>query len=308
MVSIIIPCYNVANFLPKTLESVLKQTDPDWEIIAVDDGSTDNTAEVLKKYTQSDNRIKLFSKSNGGVSSARNFGIEHAKGEWIYFLDGDDFIEKNLVEIINNQNKEIEVTVFEFVKESPHNKRYYQLRKKESLFKDFFTNKQTIHISSFCTKLDLIIKNRIRFDEQTYYGEDREFIANILVLKPKFIIINEVLFHYQVRLGSATLTHAYNEKRLTSIFSGERTFKRLKNTPLEKVAYTNFVFSIPRHIKMFYDYNTDAADIKKILFRYKDKYLKGFHFYGWSRLELYTTLAGILSYNKHIFRLFLKLV
>lgn len=308
MVSIIIPCYNIAHCLSKTFESVLKQTDPNWEIIAIDDGSTDNTIDIIKKFAKNDNRIKLFSKSNGGVSSARNLGLSFAKGDWIYFLDGDDLIDETLVENINLQKEDTDVFVFEFVKESNNNARYYHLYNHSSLFKDFFINKQTINISSLSTRRNLIEQNKLRFDEQTYYAEDREFIAKIFILRPRYKIFKKVLFHYQVREGSVTLVRAYTDKRLTSILSGERTWKSLRYAPEGKKAFTNFACTIARHLKMYYEFENVDNGIEDILLKYKDKYLKGFHFYGWGKMEIYTSIAGIFSYHMPLFKLFLKLI
>lgn len=98
--SIIIPCYNQAHFLPDCLESLLKQSFPNWEAIVVNDGSTDTTSEVAKSYQNKDARIKLVEKENGGLSSARNFGIQSAQGNRFIFLDADDYLYPNcLIEI-----------------------------------------------------------------------------------------------------------------------------------------------------------------------------------------------------------------
>lgn len=92
LISIIIPCYNQAIFLPDCLDSILKQSFSNWEAIIVNDGSTDETCNVANKYCTIDSRIKLFEKQNGGLSSARNFGIEKSIGEWLLFLDADDLL------------------------------------------------------------------------------------------------------------------------------------------------------------------------------------------------------------------------
>ena len=84
MTSIIIPCYNVERYVGRTIDSVIRQTNEDWEIIAVDDGSSDETLKVLRSYSERDDRISIFSKENGGVSSARNFGLSKSSGDWIY--------------------------------------------------------------------------------------------------------------------------------------------------------------------------------------------------------------------------------
>ena len=97
-VSIVIPAYNIASYVGKCLESVLAQTLKDIEVIVVDDGSTDETVEVIKLYKNKDKRIKLIQKENGGVTSARLAGIRVATGEYIGFVDGDDQIEADMYE------------------------------------------------------------------------------------------------------------------------------------------------------------------------------------------------------------------
>jgi glycosyltransferase involved in cell wall biosynthesis len=107
--SIIIPCYNQAHFLPDCLESLLQQSFDDWEAIVVNDGSTDVTSEVTKSYQNQDVRIKLVVKENGGLSSARNFGIVNAIGNRFIFLDADDFFYPNclekIAEVFQNSNE-----------------------------------------------------------------------------------------------------------------------------------------------------------------------------------------------------------
>lgn len=98
-ISIIVPCYNQAQYLDECLQSVLEQTYPHWECIIVDDGSPDDTAEVAKKWTQKDSRFKYLRKENGGLSSARNAGISMAQGEWILPLDADDKIGNQYLEL-----------------------------------------------------------------------------------------------------------------------------------------------------------------------------------------------------------------
>lgn len=308
MVSIIIPCYNVAPCIIKTITSILTQTDSDWEMIAVDDGSTDQTEEILKKYSEKDNRIKLIAKSNGGVSSARNTGLMHARGEWIYFLDGDDLIEETLVETINNQSSETEVVVFEFVIESKNKTRHCKIAKASRLFKNYLINKQTIHISSMAVQRNFIVRYNIYFDEDTYYGEDGEYIAKIFSLNPNYVCVNKFLFRYQIRDGSAMTSRVYNERRFSSVLASERTYKNLIGTPEESKALAVLGFTIARHLKMYYEFLDKDENLEYELIKYCHRYLKGWHYYGVGHIEIYTSIAGILSYNQSILRLFLKIL
>ena len=98
LVSFIIPIYNVAPYLEKCIMSVLNQSFENYEIIAVNDGSTDNSGEILEKFGKEDVRVHVITKKNGGVSSARNAGIAAAKGTWLYFVDGDDFLLPDILQ------------------------------------------------------------------------------------------------------------------------------------------------------------------------------------------------------------------
>ena len=101
-VSVIIPVYNVEKYLCKCLDSVVNQTLRDIEIICVDDGSTDSSWEILKEYAQRDDRIKLIHKENGGLSSARNVAMQVAKGDYIGFIDSDDWIDLDFTKIVRS--------------------------------------------------------------------------------------------------------------------------------------------------------------------------------------------------------------
>ena len=107
LVSIIVPVYNAERYLHRCIDSVLAQTYTNFELLLINDGSKDNSGEICDKYAVKDSRIRVFHKENGGVSSARNMGIDEAKGEWLSFIDSDDWIEptmyeKMLQELIGN--------------------------------------------------------------------------------------------------------------------------------------------------------------------------------------------------------------
>ena len=111
LVSVIIPAYNIEDYIGRCLDSIISQTYKNLEIIVVDDGSRDHTGEILDNYAKKDRRIKVIHKENGGVSSARNKGIEAAEGDYIGFIDGDDLIEsemyKTLVDLLEEENADI---------------------------------------------------------------------------------------------------------------------------------------------------------------------------------------------------------
>ena len=102
-VSIIIPVFNTGNFLNNCLNSILKQSFEDFEVICVDDGSTDNSLNILKSYENKDYRIKIFTQNNKGAGAARNLGLKHVNGEYILFADSDDWFEDNAFQFLYNQ-------------------------------------------------------------------------------------------------------------------------------------------------------------------------------------------------------------
>ena len=105
LISIIVPVYNVEKYLEQCLESLLNQTYKNIEIIVVNDGSTDQSLDILKKYSFKDNRIKLYSQKNQGISAARNTALEHINGKYVMFVDSDDWIEINTCEIALHEMK-----------------------------------------------------------------------------------------------------------------------------------------------------------------------------------------------------------
>lgn len=119
-ISIILPCYNVEKYLAKSIESVLDQTYSDFELLVVIDGSPDNSKQIAEKYAIADKRIKVFEKENGGLSDARNYGLERAEGEFIYFMDSDDWIEPDLLEdnlkILESEN--LDFVVFGYIQDN----------------------------------------------------------------------------------------------------------------------------------------------------------------------------------------------
>lgn len=107
-VSIIIPVYNVEKYIRQCLESVINQTYKNIEIIVINDGTKDGSMKIVEEYLE-DKRIKIINKNNGGLSSARNKGIEEATGEYIYFLDSDDWIEKDTIEVLVKNSKDVDI-------------------------------------------------------------------------------------------------------------------------------------------------------------------------------------------------------
>ena len=187
IVSIIIPVYNAQKYLANTLDSVLKQTYKNLEIILVDDGSTDNTEEICESYAKIDSRIKVINKENGGVSSARNYGLALAKGEYISFVDSDDFLVADMIETlvddIQTTNAEVAVCGYWHVTEEEYkniinNSKSRALTKLELLSNpiNYFYSK-TLMPFMWNKIFERRLIEKIKFDETINYGEDYLFCA-----------------------------------------------------------------------------------------------------------------------------------
>jgi glycosyltransferase involved in cell wall biosynthesis len=118
-ISIILPVFNVEKYIARSIQSVLDQTYPDFELLIVIDGSPDDSKQIAEKYASQDTRIKVFEKENGGLSDARNYGLERALGEFIYFMDSDDWIEPNLIEdnLKIVQEEKLNVVIFGYIQD-----------------------------------------------------------------------------------------------------------------------------------------------------------------------------------------------
>ena len=209
LISIIVPCYNQAQFLPEALQSVLEQTYDNWECIVVNDGSPDSTHEVAQKWLAKDNRFKYIQKENGGLSTARNAGIKSASGEFILPLDADDKISTQYCELAIqqfNENNKLKVV-------------YCQAEKFGSEFgllelKDFSISglaiRNLIFCSAFYRKKDWELVGG--YDEKMIYGlEDWEFWICVLKTGGDVYKIKTVCFFYRIKQVSMA-TELTNEK------------------------------------------------------------------------------------------------
>lgn len=216
-VSVIIPVYNVEKYLPKCLESVLGQTFGDIEVICVNDGSTDNSLQILTEYANNDERIKIITKPNGGLFSARHVGMVSAVGEYILFVDSDDWIETTLIEKTVDKIRETNVDVVIFgaysVKEDKIIKGMYSVNKIPEKFKERVLELKDYENALFrfpptawCKlyRKKFIDDNNIKFQE-IKDGEDQLFYLHTILCAKNLYILNENLYYYiKNRTGAIT--------------------------------------------------------------------------------------------------------
>ena len=216
LVSIIIPMYNAEKYIERCLESILKQTYTNIEIVIIDDGSSDNSLERVRSF--SDKRIRLFNKINGGVSSARNFGIDKSLGDYLLFIDADDFINKEMVEKLLNEVEEENTLVFCSNDEIWNNRidtrilfdKFKGEINKYDVLREIASGKAGLVCSKLVSK-KVIKENNIKFDEKLVIGEDQIFFLKVAEQTEKFKYVNESLYYYdRTNEESATLRYQYN--------------------------------------------------------------------------------------------------
>lgn len=212
LVSIIVPVYNVESYLERCIESVIGQTYKNIEILIIDDGSSDRSGAIADKYAKKDKRITVIHKKNGGLSSARNKGIAESSGEYLLFVDSDDYIKSNycekLLSLAIDNNAEMATCNFQpFSLDGSHLKTVRQwpegVLSGESAVLDMYIKKSPAYIVLNIFKKSLFIKNGLLFPEGHEY-EDISTKIKALYLTDKVAFTNERLYYYLIRNDSIT--------------------------------------------------------------------------------------------------------
>lgn len=232
-ISIIVPVYNVENYLEDCIESVISQKNfSDIELILIDDGSTDQSSEIIEKYTEAYENILGYYQENSGQSKARNRGIKYAKGEYIYFLDSDDLIPDLAMEYLYELaiKEDLELVLFEgksFFDQSIDSKKIEDMNYERSKNYDKILNGQDLFIemgknkdfyASPCLQFinkKMLLENNIFFLEGIIH-EDELFSYQLLMKSKKVKCIKDKLFYRRIRLNS-TITSLNYEKRIKSL-------------------------------------------------------------------------------------------
>ena len=248
--SIIIPVYNIEKYIHKCVNSILEQNYSNYEIIVVNDGSTDASDKVIQEFT--DSNIKIINKSNGGLSSARNEGLKYISGEYIWFVDGDDYIEKNALAILNNYLQEDKYDIISF--------RYYkEYENKKILQVDKINNKDRLQYplvnTSACTKIfraSFWAENNFLFDEGKIY-EDLSLIPFILSKGKKVKFIEEALYSYSYRDNSImNLSNDFNFNRDDKFFAINMLYKRFKKEKMNITYKNELEYLTIKHLLIVY--------------------------------------------------------
>lgn len=239
LISIIVPVYNVEIYLTECVRSILNQTYKNIEILLIDDGSSDNSGVLCENLAKQDDRIKVFHKENGGLSDARNYGIEKAVGEFIMFVDSDDLVSESIVDNLYNMivsDKELKLAVCGLTHFTDGENVQYDLGKEITVFSreaalvDFLC--QNNIPTSSCAKLyNKELLNGIRFVKGQRF-EDNEFVFKVISHCDYIGYCNTKLYAYRHRINSIT-TSKFDEKDFDIIEIGKKIIDYSKNFSID---------------------------------------------------------------------------
>mgnify|MGYP004528562507 CR=1 FL=1 len=293
LVSVIIPAWNVEKYIFRALDSCIAQSYKNLEIILVDDGSDDGTIEIVKKYQEKDKRIRLIQRNHEGVSAARNAGIENAQGQKIVFLDSDDWMTVETVQLLMEYSIRYPQYLIGgsplFIDEGyeekngiDHADKNFEavvLNKNESLMNTDTQKYRNASVQYKLFDLETILKYNIYFDKEILYGEDGLFVFEYLYHVNGMVYLDTNIWNYLVRKKSSTRGW-YNEKFMTSIYAVEKMMDYSENSS-DEIRNMLESFVVVKALNMFRRYLNSGEKrtetpllYKAYIKKYKKAYLK----------------------------------
>ena len=270
-VSIIVPVFNVENYIDKCLSSLVNQTLKNIEIIVVNDGSLDNSQNIIDEYVKKYENVKSYIKKNGGLSDARNYGLKYASGEYISFIDSDDYVDVHMMEKMYNKAKSnnLDIVVCDSVEVYGDKK---VLKHSNLHYSDENVKNYIISPPMACSRLyKKYLFDNNKFTKGIYY-EDLDFTPSLVALTDKIDFVEEGLYYYVQREGSIMKQKQYN-KRLLDIFKVlEKNKMLLYNDYSEEVEYLYITHLLRTATLRFLDYDECDELIDKVIYIMRNKF------------------------------------
>lgn len=217
LLTVIVPVYNVEKYITKCINSILIQTYSEFELLLIDDGSPDNSGYICDQYAISDKRVKVFHQKNSGVSSARNKGLENAKGRYIQFIDSDDYIENNMFELMLNKalQDDDDIVICDFYNQWKFVKKATNelLDINSSFTSDLIISNITPSFWNKLIKRKLFVENKINFHEGLTLGEDYLLMIKLSLFSNRVSKLDIPLYHY-VKTNSSSSTNSFSMKHV----------------------------------------------------------------------------------------------
>lgn len=230
-VSIIVPVYKAEKYLNRCIDSIIAQTFTDWELLLIDDGSPDRSGDICDEYAKKDIRIRVFHKKNGGVSSARNLGLYNVQGEYVTFVDSDDWIDVNTLNVCFSQIEiyDLDILQFSYTRNERKLGNVLDFESHVCTLKDYINEKKLLLcVGGTIFSVDVIKQNHIRFNEKMKLAEDQLFVLSCMELSKRIMRIPNILYYYYDNPCSAT----NNERSEDLIYSSFQCIEFKKQHPL----------------------------------------------------------------------------
>ena len=276
-ISIIIPVYNVAPYLAQCIDSILAQSFSDFEIILVDDGSKDSSGQICDNYAAKDSRIRVIHKENAGVSAARNTGIEAANGEWISFIDSDDWVDTDYLEKFELDKDDADLIIQGLEYYDNRNRQYFKQIKVADCILSGTDSKKLVADNNVLGSgypvakayRKFIIDKGVRFDTSISYHEDHIFVLNTLAVVSKIRLSDSVAYKYRYFHTNSSLSskrHPWQNLNIASegmIDAISRIHDKFVDTgsSYERKIY-NFAYA-PKIAAVFEVFKTECNDVVK---------------------------------------------
>ena len=228
-ISVIVPVYNVEQYLSRCIDSILAQTFTDFEVLLIDDGSTDNSGKICDEYAERDSRIRVFHKENGGVSSARNLGLDNAQGEWIFYIDSDDYLDISALDCIAPYclPKDIDLILFDYYIDYKSHKYYtYQTYYVDKIkqINEILNGKVEGYVWNKVIRKSLLTKNDIKFPEKINLWEDMAMVIKLFYFASNVKLLKQGLYHYAQ--NNTSLVHSMTEQKIQDKINACRYIER----------------------------------------------------------------------------------
>lgn len=323
-VSIITPVYNVEECIERCINSVINQTYKDFELLLIDDGSKDKSIDIAKNLLEkSQVNYKIITQNNSGVSAARNKGIEEASGEYITFLDSDDYVDSRFVELMYKKAETTKCDVVFCDYSEVNEDEKVLVKNRTKCLNQFISGKEaalkqltddiTIGMRSAIYKTSIIKDNNLFFDSKRKYGEDMIFIVKALLYADKVISVNEILAYYVIWGNS--VTQNVSLKHLDCYYSYVDLLEYVRESKnLEKIERFLLEFKIPYSISHIFSVLGSDVNFHKDLFDFLNKndvrkYLKNYKMQKIDKnnIRYFVQCKGMIYCPKTLIRIFNKI-
>ena len=301
-ISVIVPVYNVEKYLPRTLNSIIKQTFTNWECILIDDGTPDNSGKICDDFAEKDSRFKVIHQKNAGVSRARNTGLDNATGKWITIIDGDDWIDAETLETALNNSQNVDIVQWG----------YYRSSETEDFMKFVYKSEFSLNSkdesepygSHTCMliKRDFLNNNQLRYMTDLSMGEDLIF-AYQCCLKAKSVknLIDKAFYHYIQHADSTT--HKITLPKIQSQINFVRKFEELfSDTPYSDAIKSRIlVHKLGSKMNLlktyrFKLYKNTFPEIESILMQEKSRFTPAIHLLHYN-LDVFACIYLFIRYR-----------